>query len=77
MTRTDPEELEEVLACIDPVQAQMARDLLTEAGIEVFLFDGDASRILGSIPAIPTRVMVHAEHAAEAREALEELGFEN
>jgi len=73
----DPEELQEVLACIDPFQAQMARDLLTEAGIEVFLFDSDSSRMLGSIGAVPTRIMVHADKAVEAREALKDLGFES
>ncbi len=69
-------DLEEVLAIIDPVQVRIARDLLEQCGIEVFVFDDESSRMLGSTAAVPARLMVHAEYAQEAREILKELGFE-
>lgn len=71
----NPAELEQVFVSIDPLQARMARDFLVEAGIEVFVFDGEASRILGTTAAVPARLMVHADRAGEARERLKELGF--
>jgi Putative prokaryotic signal transducing protein len=72
-----PDELAEVLASIDPLEVQMARDFLTEAGIEAFVFDDESSRMLGTTAAIPARLMVHADRAVEARERLKELGFED
>ncbi len=71
----DPAELEEILASIDPLQVRMARDFLAEAGIEAFVFDGESSRMLGTTAAVPSRLMVHADRAGEARERLKELGF--
>jgi hypothetical protein len=71
-----PDQLEEVFTSIDSMQVDMARDLLESSGMECFVFDESSSRMLGSTAAIPTRLMVHAEDAAEAREALKELGFE-
>jgi hypothetical protein len=71
----DAADLEEVLASIDPTPVQMARDYLQSAGIEAFIFDDESSRMLGSTAAVPARLMVHADAAAEARKRLEELGF--
>lgn len=71
----NPEELEEIFTSIDPMQVSMARDFLTEAGIEAFLFDDESSRMLGTTAAVPARLMVHADRAVEARERLKELGF--
>ncbi|HUY17885.1 MAG TPA: DUF2007 domain-containing protein [Candidatus Binataceae bacterium] len=71
----NPEELDEIFASIDPMPVRMARDFLTEAGIEAFIFDGETSRMLGTTAAIPARLMVHADRAAEARQRLKELGF--
>jgi hypothetical protein len=71
----NPEELEEIFASIDPLQVRIARDFLTEAGIEAFVFDGESSRMLGTTAAVPARLMVHADRAGEARERLKELGF--
>ncbi len=73
----DPDELREVLATIDPIQIQIARDMLTEAGIESFVFDTESSRMFGSAPGVPSRLMVHTERADEALQILKELGFED
>lgn len=69
------DDLTEVLASIDPMQVRMAHDLLDGSGIETFIFDDDSSRMLGSTGAVPSRLMVHAADADEARSRLKELGF--
>ena len=70
-----PEQLEEVFNSIDAVEVGMARDLLESSGMECFVFDAGASQMLGSTAAVTVRLMVHAEDAVEARQALKELGF--
>jgi putative signal transducing protein len=67
--------LEQVFSSVDATEIRIARDFLDEGGIETFIFDGEMSRILGSTAAIPARLMVYANDAAEARERLKELGF--
>ena len=67
--------LEQVFTSVDPMQVRMARDLLDAGGIEAFIFDDGASRLLGSTVAVKARLMVHADCADEARECLKELGF--
>jgi len=69
------DQLEEVFNSIDAVEVGMARDLLESSGMECFVFDASASQMLGSTAAITVRLMVRAEDAVEAREALKELGF--
>ncbi len=69
------ETLTEVLRSIDPMAVQIARDLLSATGIEAFIFDGAASRMLGGTAAVTTRLMVYADRAQEARDCLKELGF--
>ena len=69
------ESLEMVFQSPDPVRVQMAQDLLAEGGIESFIFDGEASRMLGGTVAVEARLMVRADSAAEARDRLDELGF--
>ena len=71
----DETELVEVLAGIDPTQMRMARDLLEGSGLECFVFDSEQSRMFGSSPAMPIRLMVHRDVADEALERLKELGF--
>lgn len=71
----DETELVEVLAGIDPTQMRMARDLLEGSGLECFVFDSENSRMFGSSPAMPIRLMVHRDVADEALERLKELGF--
>ena len=73
--QNDPSELEEVYASIDPTQAMMARDYLTSEGIEVFVTDEESSRMLGTTAAVPSRLLVHADAAEEARRILSDLGF--
>ena len=63
----NPDDLTEVFTSVDPMQVQMAHDLLDGSGIETFIFDDDSSRMLGSTAAVPTRLMVHAADADEAR----------
>jgi hypothetical protein len=72
----DPEELVQVLSA-DPVQVRMAADLLTAAGIECFVFDEESSRMLGTTPAVPARLMVRAQTQSDALVRLKELGFED
>ncbi len=71
----EPAALETVFQSIDPVQVRMACDLLQQGGIEAFIFDDEASRMLGSTSAIEARLMVHADCVEEARSRLKELGF--
>jgi hypothetical protein len=71
----DTQRLEQVFTSIDPMQVRMARDLLDAGGIEAFIFDDEASRLLGSTVAVKARLMVRADCADEARERLKELGF--
>ena len=73
----NPQRLEQVFTSIDPMQVRMARDLLDAGGIEAFIFDDEASRLLGSTVAVRARLMVHADCADEARECLKDLGFTN
>ncbi len=70
-----PDDLEQVFASVDAHEVLMARDYLTHAGIECFVFDADSSRMLGSTAAVTARLMVYADDAAEARDQLRELGF--
>jgi hypothetical protein len=71
----NPDDLTEVFTSVDPMQVQMAHDLLDGTGIETFIFDDESSRMLGSTAAVPARLMVHAANADEARSRLKELGF--
>jgi len=68
--------LEEVFRSVDPIQVGIARDLLEGSGMECFVFDAAASRMLGSTAAVTARLMVHRDEAEEARERLKELGFQ-
>jgi hypothetical protein len=71
----DPDRLTEVFRSIDSMRVKMAYDLIAGGGLEVFIFDGDMSRMLGSTSAVPARLMVYASEAAEARARLKDLGF--
>jgi len=70
-----PSSLEIVFQSVDPVRVRMASDFLQRGGIEAFIFDDEAARMLGSTSAIETRLMVPADSVAEARARLKELGF--
>ena len=71
----DPSELEEIFVSIDPTPVRMAQDYLTDAGIESYIFNAVASRMLGTTAGVPVRLMVHRDEAADARERLNDLGF--
>jgi hypothetical protein len=71
----DESELVEVFASIDSTQMRMARDLLEGSGLECFVFDRENSRMFGSSPAFPIRLMVHRDVADDAISRLKELGF--
>jgi hypothetical protein len=73
---SDGSELRVALQSSDPTTIQIARDMLVEAGIDVFVFDDESSRMLGSTVAVATRLMVPADQISEAHERLRELGFE-
>jgi hypothetical protein len=71
----DLTEFEEVFASIDSTQMLMAKDYLTNEGLQVFVADEEASRMLGSTSAVMSRLMVHADAVPEARRILKDLGF--
>jgi hypothetical protein len=58
----------------DPVRISFLMVLLQDAGIESVLLDQYASAVEGSIGAIPRRLMVAEDDAAQARRVLREAG---
>ncbi len=65
--------LEAVFSDSDLVRLGIARDYLENAGLDAFIFDATFSQLYGA--AVPARLMVYADRAAEARDRLCELGF--
>ena len=51
------------------------QSLLSDAGIEAFVFDGNISVVEGSIGVFPRRVLVHDEDVGRARHVLWEAGL--
>jgi hypothetical protein len=73
----NPDELVAVFDNIDPTLVSIARDALSPVKIESFIFDENASRIgYGGAHYIPSRLMVYADKADEARECLRESGIQ-
>jgi hypothetical protein len=58
----------------DPVRISFLMVLLEDAGIGCVLLDNHASAVEGSIGAIPRRLMVAEDDAAQARRVLGEAG---
>jgi hypothetical protein len=58
----------------DPVRISFLTALLHDAGIECFVLDHYVSAVEGSIGAIPRRLMVAEDDAAQARRVLREAG---
>ena len=74
----DPDKLVAVFENIDASLVWIARDTLESVGIESFIFDEDTSRIFGvrGRLLVPSRLMVYADKADEARVCLRDVGFE-
>ncbi len=71
----NPDKLVAVFDNIDPTLISIARDFLKDAGIESFV--SQASNLFGNSVLTPTRLMVWADEADDARERLKELGMAN
>lgn len=66
--------MEVLLLSNDPVRLSFLAALLRDAGIETVVFDAGMSVLEGSIGAIPRRLAVASEWAAQARRILREAG---
>jgi hypothetical protein len=64
----------ELLRTTDPVRLSWLVALLADAGIEAIVLDSHTSILEGSIGAIPRRLMVDTEDAAQAIRILREAG---
>ncbi|PWC90529.1 DUF2007 domain-containing protein [Azospirillum sp. TSO5] len=64
----------ELLRTTDPVRLSWLVALLADAGIEAIVLDSYTSILEGSIGAIPRRLMVGTEDAAQAVRILSEAG---
>ncbi|KAA0594765.1 type III secretory pathway lipoprotein EscJ [Azospirillum lipoferum] len=64
----------ELLRTTDPVRLSWLVALLADAGIEAIVLDNHTSILEGSIGAIPRRLMVDTEDAAQAIRILREAG---
>ena len=66
--------MREILRTTDPVRLSWLIALLADAGIEAVVLDTHTSILEGSIGAIPRRLMVAADDAAQAVRVLREAG---
>ena len=66
--------MQTVVLTNDPVRISFLSALLRDAGIACLVFDEFASAVEGSIGAIPRRLVVADDDAAEARLILAESG---
>lgn len=64
----------ELLRTTDPVRLSWLVALLADAGIDAIVLDSYTSILEGSIGAIPRRLMVDTEDAAQAIRILREAG---
>ncbi|CAO3356814.1 putative signal transducing protein [Azospirillum sp. 412522] len=64
----------ELLRTTDPVRLSWLVALLADAGIEAIVLDSHTSILEGSIGAIPRRLMVDTDDAAQAVRILREAG---
>lgn len=58
----------------DPVRLSMLRAVLTDAGIDTWVFDEAAGALFGG--AIRSRLMVETDDERQARRVIRELGLE-
>ena len=66
--------MQTIMQTNDPVRISFLRALLRDAGIDCLVFDEFASGVDGSIGAVPRRLVVADEDAAEARRILADSG---
>ncbi len=67
--------MRELVRTNDPVLVTAIEALLNGANIRHVVLDGNMSVLEGSIGILPRRILVDAEHAAEARKLLEDAGL--
>jgi hypothetical protein len=67
--------LRELVRTNDPVMVTVIEALLNGAKIPHVVLDQNMSVLEGSIGILPRRILVDAEHAAEARQVLEDAGL--
>ena len=65
----------ELVRTNDAVLINALEALLAAAGIDSYVLDRHTSALEGSIGALPRRLMVHEEEAAQARALLMEAGY--
>ena len=65
----------ELLRTNDLVFLSFAQALLTDAGIEHFVFDAGMNNTEGAIGAFPRRLMIAADDGPAARRVLTESGY--
>tara|TARA_Y100001968_G_C19050032_1_gene568701 strand:- start:360 stop:572 length:213 start_codon:yes stop_codon:yes gene_type:complete len=68
--------MEVVLITTDIVEISLAKNLLSSCGITVYAFDENISSLEGALNIFPVRLMVFSSDAVDARQRLEEFGFE-
>jgi hypothetical protein len=64
--------MRDLITSNDPVLLNFVEVLLTEAGIDVVVFDGNMSAVQGTLGAVQMRLAVPTESWAKARSLLEE-----
>jgi hypothetical protein len=67
--------LRELVRTNDPVMVTVIEALLNGAKIPHVVLDQNMSVLEGSIGILPRRILVDTEHAAEARQVLEDAGL--
>ena len=67
--------MKELLRSNDPVLLSFVSALLSEAGIDFMVSDGNMSVMEGSIGILPRRVLVDSEEIETARQILTEAGI--
>jgi hypothetical protein len=65
----------EIVRTNDLVTLGFLQSLLENANIPVFIADSHISALEGMIGAFPRRLMVHDDHAAQARRLIGEAGL--
>lgn len=67
--------MEELVRTNDPVLISLLESLLSEAGINHFVADGNMSILEGSLGMLPRRILVDSEQAKMARRLICDAGL--